>query len=118
MSLSSVPTFDDLLKKRVELDNLFVEQKFRGFDYCRVGPYGRKHLLMVVDHADGRITIEPACKTGYYGESSERVQPVSSLAEGEFCRRLRCVYGPAGRWAPRYAAPVRVRQLELDLLAE
>jgi hypothetical protein len=95
--------------------NDFVEARAKGFEYCRVGVHGRKHRIELVSHADGRITIEPACRVGYYGESVERVQPVSAHADGEFCTRLSCVYDTPGRRAPQYAPTLNPRQMELEL---
>lgn len=99
----------------IEGRNKLVETSVKGFDYCRVGRGGVKHRLTLVSHADGRISIEPACSQPYFGESVERVQVVSSHAEGEFCKRLACVYDTPARRAPKSAPTLHPRQLELDL---
>lgn len=96
--------------------NEFIQARSRGYDWCRVGNRGRKHRIELVSHADGRITLEPACRIGYHGESVERVHPVSSMADGEFCNRLACAHDVPGRRAPQYA-PRAPRQLELGLIA-
>lgn len=95
--------------------NAFMEAKAQGRDCCRIGQSLVIHRLELVSHADGRITLEPACRTGYWGESSERVHAVSSLAPGVPCGKQACIRDTPGRRAPRYSPRLRASQLELEL---
>lgn len=96
--------------------NDMTEVAVKGFEWCRVGIRGRKHRLNLVTHVDGTVTAEPACRIGYYGQSAERVVPVSQYASGEFCNRVACVYDTPGRRAPSLSPHLHPRQLELDLI--